>query len=121
MKDTLSEGLSRKGHKPNALGSSWVIYERSYLVTLGLAFIGVIAFVWKKQGDKFSEWSTWSYFFFFGIPILGIVLIGVGLLASRSRIEKWADGMSRHPASIIVMILAFPVFLVMSVFEKRKP
>lgn len=97
------------------------MYERSYLVTLGLAFIGVMAVVWKKQGDRFSEWSMWSYFFFFGSPILGLVLIGVGLLASRSRIEKWADGMSRHPASIIVMILAFPVFLVMSVFEKRKP
>jgi hypothetical protein len=62
----------------------------------------------------------WSYFLFFGIPILGLVLIGVGLLASGSRIEKWADGMSRHEASIIVMILTLPVFLVMSVFEKRK-
>ena len=97
------------------------MYERSYLVTLGLAFIGVMAFVWKKQGDKFSEWSPWFYFVFFGIPILGLVLIGVGLLASRGRIEKWADGMSRHEASIIVMILALPVFLVMSVFEKREP
>ena len=117
----LSEGMRRKGHKSNASGGSWVMYERSYLVTLGLAFIGVMAFVWKKQGDEFSEWPAWSYFFFFGLPILGLVLIGVGLLASRARIEKWADGMSRHEASILVMILALPVFLVMSVFEKRKP
>ena len=121
MRDTLSEGMSRKGHKSNAPGTSWVKYGRSYLVTLGLVFIGVMAFLWKKQGDKFSEWPLWFYFVSFGLPILGLVLIGVGLLASGARIEKWADGMSRHEASIVVMILALPVFLVMSVFEKRKP
>ena len=98
-----------------------MIYERSYLVTLGLVFIGVMAFVWQKQGDKPSEWPMWFYFILFGVPILGLVLIGFGLLASRARIEKWAEGMSRHEASIIVMILALPVFLVMSMFEKRKP
>jgi hypothetical protein len=99
---------------------SWVVYERSYLVTLGLAFIALTIFIWTKQGDRFSEWPTWSYFVFFGLPVLGLVLIGIGLLAGREQIEKWADGASRHEASIVIMIVAFPVFLLMSLFERRK-
>ena len=85
-----------------------------------MAFIALTAFIWTKQGDKFSEWPTWSYFIFFGFPILGLVLIGVGLLTGRDQIEKWADGASRHEASIIIMIVAFPVFLIMSMFERRQ-
>lgn len=121
MRDTLSEGMSRKGHKSNAPGESWVLYGRSYLVTLGLISIGVMPFFWKEYGDKFSQWPMWLHFVFFGLPILGLVFIGVGLLAARARIERWADGASRHEAGIIVMILALPVFLVMWVFGKRKP
>jgi hypothetical protein len=99
---------------------SWVTYERSYLVTLGVAFVGLTAFIWRKQHDTFAEWPTWAYFVFFGFPILGLVLLGVGLFAGRDRIEKWADGASRHEASFIIMIVAFPVFLLMSIFEKRE-
>jgi len=75
---------------------SWVTYERSYLVTLGLAFIALTAFIWTKQRSTFVEWPTWAYFAFFGFPVLGLILIGVGLLAGREQIEKWADGASRH-------------------------
>ena len=99
---------------------SWVTYERSYLVTLGLAFIALTAFIWTKQGNKFSEWPTWSYFVFFGFPLLGLILMGLGVLAGRDQIEKWADSASRHEASVLIMIVAFPVFLVMSILEKRR-
>ncbi len=95
-------------------------YERSYLVTLGLAFIAVTAFIWTKQGSTFAEWPTWAYFVFFGLPTLGLILIGVGLIASPDQIQQWADGASRHEASIIIMIVAFPVFLIMSIFGRRQ-
>jgi len=100
--------------------SAWVTYERSYLVTLGLAFIALTAFIWTKQGSAFADWPTWAYFIFFGFPILGLLLIGLGLLAGRDQIEKWAEVASRHEASIVIMIVAFPVFLVMTIFEKRR-
>ena len=82
--------------------------------------MALMAFAWTKQGDQFSEWPTWSYFLFFGFPVLGLVLIGVGLLADRKRIEKWAEAASRHEASLIIMIVAFPVFLLMTLFERRQ-
>ena len=93
---------------------SWVTYERSYLVTIGLVFIALTAAIWAKEGDKFAEWPTWFYFVVFGLPALGLALIGGGLLAGRATIERWANSMSTHWASIIVMIVAFPVYLVMS-------
>ena len=95
-------------------------YGRSYLVTLGLAFILVMVFVWNKQGSTFSEWPGWSYFAFFGLPALGVVLIAIGLFANQAQVEKWADGASRHEASIIIMIVALPVYALMSIFEKRE-
>lgn len=103
----------RSGHR------SWVTYERSYLVTLGLAFLGVTAFVGFKQGSTFSEWSLWAYAGFFGLLLLGLWLLGVGFLASRARIDKWADWSSRHEASLLIMVLAFPVFLLMCLIGGR--
>jgi hypothetical protein len=95
-----------------------VTYGRSYLVTLGLAFIGVMVFVWNKQGSRFSEWPAWSYFAFFGLPALGVVLIAIGLFANPAQIKKWTDAASRHEASIIIMIVALPVYALMSLFKK---
>lgn len=112
--------MSTKRHKATSPSRSWVTYERSYLVTLGLIFIALTAFIWKKQGDSLAEWPTWSCFIFFACPILGLILVAVGVLADREQIEKWADGASRHEASVIIMIVAFPVFLVMSIFERRE-
>jgi len=94
--------------------SSWVTYKRSYLVTVGLVFIALAAVIWAKEGDKFAEWPTWFYFVVFGLPALGLALIGGGLLAGRATIERLANSMSTHWASIIVMIVAFPVYFVMS-------
>ena len=93
---------------------SWVTYKRSYLVTIGLVCIALTALVWNKEGDKLLEWHTWAYFVVVGFLVLGLALIGLGLLAGRATIEKWANGMSTHWASIIVMIVAFPVYSVMS-------
>ena len=94
--------------------SSWVTYGRSYLVTVGLVFIALIALVWNKEGERFLDWPAWAYFVVCGFPVLGLALIGVGLLAGRATIEKWANSTSTHWASIIVMIVAFPVYFVMS-------
>jgi len=35
------------------------------------------------------------------------------------QVEKWADGASRHEASILIMITALPVYAVMSMFTTR--
>ena len=85
-----------------------------------MAFIGVMVFVWNKQGSTFSEWPVWSYFAFFGLPGLGVALIVIGLCARDAQVEKWADAASRHEASIIIMIAALPVYALMSIFKKRE-
>ena len=49
------------------------------------------------------------------------LLIGVGLFADRSKIKGWAEGLlGAELGGIIIMILALPIFLVMSVFGKRE-
>jgi hypothetical protein len=100
--------------------SSWVTYERSYLVTAGLAFIGVPAFVWHRQGDDFAEWPALIWLLLAALAVLGLWLVGVGFLASHKRLEGLAEALSTHEASVILMILAYPVYLVMSLFDRRK-
>ena len=96
-------------------------YGRSCLVTLGLVCIGVSVFVWITQGSTFSKWPVWSSLVFLALPILGFVLIGVGLFVDRSKIKGWAEGLlGAELGGIIIMILALPIFLVMSVFGKRE-
>lgn len=115
-----SSDVSFKRHKLTSPHRSWVTYERRYLVTLGLVLIVLTGFIWKKQGHNFAGWPAWSCLVFFCLPILGLVLVAVGLLAGRDRIEKWAGAVSRHEAGIIIMVVAFPVFLVMSLLERRE-
>jgi hypothetical protein len=102
------------------LKNSWVTYERSYLVTAGLALIGLPAFVWYRQGDEFAEWPTLVWLLLAALAVLGLWLVGLGFMASRKRIENWAEALSKHEAGIILMILAYPVYLVMSLFVRRK-
>lgn len=106
---------AKRRHKPS--NRFWVTYSRSYLVTLGLALITLAVFIWMREGDTFSRWPTWSYFLFFGFPTLGMVLIGVGLFARRNQVEKWADYASRHEASIVLMMVAVPVYLLLSILR----
>lgn len=100
--------------------SSWVTYERSYLVTAGLAFIGLPAFVWHRQADDFAEWPVWAWLLLAALAVLGLCLVGLGFVASRKRIENWAEALSKHEAGVILIILAYPVYLVMSLFDRRK-
>jgi hypothetical protein len=100
--------------------SDWVGYGRSFLLTLGLLFIAIPCWVWHKQGDRASEWPTFSWILFWGVGVLGVILLLVGLLASARAVEWWADAASRHEASIIVMVIAAPVhFLLRWVTRKR--
>lgn len=99
--------------------STWVTYERAYLVTLGLLSLGVCALVGIKQGDEFLEWPIWSYVLSSFLVVFAFTVISIGLLASRERIEQWAEGATTHDASLILMLLAFPVYIAMKFLEKR--
>ena len=93
--------------------SDWVGYGRSFLLTLGLLFVALPCWVWHKQGDRASEWPTFSWVLFWGVGCLGVFLLLVGLLGSPRAVEWWADAASTHEASIVVMIIAAPLYFLL--------
>ena len=107
--------MSKKRHP-----HSWVTYERCYLITLGVALVSLSVLIWVKQGHKASEWPAWAHVLFIAIALLGFIIIAVGLKAKRQTIQNWAEGVSHHEAFIIIMILAFPVYLLCEMLSSRK-
>ena len=50
----------------------------------------------------------------------GLGLVVFGLLGPSTRMEKWADDASTHEASILLVILAYPIYLVLAPFYDRR-
>jgi len=98
---------------------NWILYCRSFLLTLGGFFI------------LFSLWGGWVTFNrneLYQVPnialIVGFLIIGVsttyiGLYSPNNKIEKWANASSKHWFSIVLMLLAYPVYLVLLSRQKR--
>ena len=95
-------------------------YARCFLLTLGgiftgLAFLGIKASAAAK--DKPPEWLP---LVLVCLAILGLFMLAVGFVGSRKDAEALADKTSGHEATIIVMILAAPLYWLLKAFEKRK-
>jgi hypothetical protein len=48
----------------------------------------------------------------------GLMLFG--LLGPSGKMERWAEILSRHEASMIIMVLAYPVYIILSPFYARR-
>lgn len=94
------------------------LYCRSYLVTLGLICLALPFFVWVRDGAESDSWPTVGWILFFGTPLFGLVLLLVAAIASPKRIVKWADSASTHEASIFILVLAFPVYLILKLVSR---
>jgi hypothetical protein len=96
------------------------IFYRSYIVTLGLTFIAACLFIWQHEPSATNTaWPALRLALFPAFLLSGSAFILFGLLGPSSRMESWADVLSRHEASLIVMAIAYPVYLVISPFYNR--
>ncbi len=99
---------------------TWALYCRSYLLTVGLLMIAGSAFTiyLGMSGSIVLPW--WGLVIVGALLLGGPVLIGIGLLGSHSRVDKWAGAASSHEASIILMIISFPAYLILKPFYKSR-
>lgn len=98
----------------------WVTYCRSFLITLGLIFIAFFGFL-LAQGLDFEAQTNLLLRLVFGVMvILGAVLVSVGLFSAKAKVEKWAENVSSGDLEVLaVMVIALPLYFVMSVVAKR--
>ena len=74
----------------------WVSFPRSFLLTLGLLFLVLPYWVWHNQGDHAAEWPLFAWVLFWGVGVLGALLLLVGGFAPSRAVERWADAASTH-------------------------
>lgn len=93
---------------------------RSYLVTLGLAFAALGIFILQRDGADAATWPWWWFLLLAAFLLGGMALVLFGLLGPSNKMKSWAERSSSHEASLIIMVLAYPVYLVLSAFYDRR-
>lgn len=99
---------------------TWALYCRSYLLTVGLLLMAGSAFTLYlvSSGSIILPW--WGLSLVGGLLSGGAALIGVGLWGSHARVDKWANAASTHEASIILMIISYPAYVVVKRFYSTR-
>ncbi|KQQ74769.1 hypothetical protein ASF73_09140 [Xanthomonas sp. Leaf131] len=92
-------------------------YCRAYLATVGVLLAG--------GGGAFGVLANGSVSgSAMGVALLicvvGVVLLAFGLFGPSRQMESWADAASGHEVALVLMVLAYPVYLVMAPFYARK-
>ena len=99
------------------------VYARSFLTTMGLFFLAIPLYGLITEGFNFfselSELSLLSIFMIIGLSLLGIISTLIGLFASTKKVEKWFGSVTTSEGSILIMVLAYPVYLILSLFYKK--
>ncbi len=97
------------------------VYCRSYIVTLGLTLVAACVFIWQyEDSETTAAWPASRLTLFSGFLLGGSALILFGFLGPSRKMERWSEVMSRHEASLIILVLAYPVYLVISPFYSRR-
>ncbi|MBG3852365.1 hypothetical protein ABQZ69_18785 [Xanthomonas sp. WHRI 8391] len=92
-------------------------YCRAYLVTLGLLLAGGGgAFGVLANGHVSGSAMGVALL----ICVVGVLLLAFGLFGPSRQMESWADAASGHEVALVLMVLAYPVYLLMAPFYARK-
>ena len=99
---------------------NWILYCRSFLLTLGICFVTFalwFAFINYQRQELFSIFPPVLFLVFL---IGGFTIAYLGIYGSNNKIEKWAGASSKHWISILIMLIAYPVYLVLLSLHERK-
>ncbi|ATS52440.1 hypothetical protein XAP3CFBP6996_016465 [Xanthomonas citri pv. fuscans CFBP 6996] len=91
------------------------VYCRAYLVTLGMLLAGGPAFVALAASDISGAGLGLALL----ICAMGVLLLGIGVAGPSRQMEAWADAASGHEVALVLMALAYPVYLLMAPFYAR--
>ena len=89
-------------------------------MTLGLCFLALPVWIWEQQGDQSPEWSAWAWALLYGLTGLGMFLLLVALVAPAKMVDRWAEAASSHEATIIVLLIAAPVYFLLRLLVRKK-
>lgn len=106
------------GHRRDA--GPWVTYQRCFLLTMGtlLGGVGLLGFTALSRTEAGD--GPWLPLLFGGLLLLGIYQIGIGLFGSRRKATSLYDDSSGSDASLVVMLVAAPLYFVLKAIGKKR-
>lgn len=99
---------------------TWALYCRSYLLTVGFLLLAGSLFSLSLVLNGSIIWPWWGLAVAVAVASCGAALFGVGIFGSNSRMDKWADAASTHEASIMLMVISYPTYLIVKQFYHRR-
>lgn len=110
----------RKESKSGAGGGPWVTYPRCFVLTLGILFAGIGGLGLRALDEAGAGERPWLYFLLGGMILLGLYEVGVGLFGTRRQAERLAASSLHHEASLVVIIVAAPLYFVLKQLGRRR-
>ncbi len=95
-------------------------YARAYLATLGGSFVALAAYFWTKQIESLRSWPSLAVVVLVALVLLGAYLVLAAWLASPKRATSLAESASTHEISLVVMLLAAPVYFVLRRLSRKR-
>lgn len=99
--------------KSSALG-------RSFLGSAGICSGILAVLAWRREGYQFEEWPLLGYLMFSVLIGLSVICVALCLFAPSRMVERWANAVSNHEASFILILVAVPVYWLARLFSDRK-
>jgi len=108
------------GQRAKHMTNEWLTYPRIVVLLLGIFFAGFL--VWMLQGLMLGTESKrwWELALLLLIAVFAVILIFVGVFGSNRMVEKWGDSATTHEASVVVMIVAAPIYWLLKIVTGKK-
>lgn len=98
----------------------WKTYCRSFLITLGLLFLGLTGLLGKGLLSE-ADAPAWTLLPIAACAGLGGFLVWTGACFSNARVEALAEDASRGDLEVfLVMLIALPMYGLMRALQKRR-
>jgi hypothetical protein len=87
-----------------------VLYTRCFLLTVA-GFLAAIAIVMMRNPPWMAESPWFKLVLVTAFSIAALVTLGLAFGGGQRTVVRWADHCSTSEAAILLMIVAFPVYL----------
>jgi hypothetical protein len=94
------------------------LFYRSFHLTIGAVGLLLPVFIWIADGRHSGSWPIRAWIIFIFPPLLGSYFFLFGLFASDEKINS--KRIAAVPDNFLVAILAVPLYLVLSGFQRKK-
>jgi peptidoglycan/LPS O-acetylase OafA/YrhL len=93
-------------------------FARCCLISLGMLLAGLPVYVLNASVDR-ASWPDWFHPLMVGMLLLGLFVLAAAVSSSEKTVESWLNAGTQCDASIILLILAAPLYFAMKLLAWR--